>query len=274
MSTRLTPPLKTHGGKAAHHGKLARRIVELMPPHLQYVEPFAGGLAVLLAKDPEDVAEVVNDLNGDLTNFWRVLQDVAAFERFYRIVEAVPFSETEWTEAVACLAVKTDPVPRAVAFFIACRQSLAGRLKGFATLTPTRTRRGMNEQVSAWQTAVAGLPTVHRRLLRVAVRHGDALDVICQQDNAATVFYCDPPYPHQTRTSTDAYGAFEMTEDDHRRLLALLRTVQGKVILSDYPSPLYDGLLADWNHHDFDVPNHASGGKSKRRMTERLWCNF
>jgi DNA adenine methylase len=157
------------GGKAAHHGKLARRIVELMPPHLQYVEPFAGGLAVLLAHSGVDRAEVVNDLNGNVTNFWRVLQDVAAFEQFYRIVEAVPFSEPEWREATARLAVETDPVQRAKAFFIACRQSLAGRMKGFATLTATRTRRGMNEQVSAWLTAV-GLSWCCRQGL-VSLRH-------------------------------------------------------------------------------------------------------
>jgi DNA adenine methylase len=79
MNTRLTSPLKWHGGK--HY--LAARIVALMPPHLHYVEPYAGGLAVLLARDPEDerlflsphrgVSELVNDLDGRLTNFWRVL---------------------------------------------------------------------------------------------------------------------------------------------------------------------------------------------------------
>jgi DNA adenine methylase len=65
----LTPPLKWHGGK--HY--LARRIVALMPRHTCYVEPYGGGLAVLLAKNPEDVSEVVNDLHGGLTHFWRVL---------------------------------------------------------------------------------------------------------------------------------------------------------------------------------------------------------
>src|SRR5215467_10397855 len=76
-SARLTPPLKYHGGKQY----LARRIVALMPPHTHYVEPFAGGLAVLLAKDPEGVSEVVNDLDQDLTNFWRVLQGAETFDR-------------------------------------------------------------------------------------------------------------------------------------------------------------------------------------------------
>jgi DNA adenine methylase len=62
----VNSPLKWHGGKRY----LAKRLVAMMPPHLHYVEPFAGGLSVLLAKDPEGVSEVVNDLDGELSNFW------------------------------------------------------------------------------------------------------------------------------------------------------------------------------------------------------------
>lgn len=91
---RLSPPLKWHGGKFY----LASKIVALMPPHKHYVEPFAGGLSVL-SKDHEGVSEVVNDLHGQLTNFWRVLQNDACFARFHRKLEAVPFSEAEWRDA-------------------------------------------------------------------------------------------------------------------------------------------------------------------------------
>jgi hypothetical protein len=93
--TTLTPPIKWPGGKYY----LAQRVVALMPQHTHYVEPFAGGLAVLLAKNSDGVSEVVNDLHGHLTNFWRVLQDPDQFERFRRIVEAVPFSERELDDA-------------------------------------------------------------------------------------------------------------------------------------------------------------------------------
>src|SRR5436309_15774391 len=79
----LVPPLKWHGGK--HY--LAGRIEALMPPHTHYVEPYAGGLAVLIAKDPDGVSEVVNDLDGRLTNFWKVLQDEAMFAEFHRSEE-------------------------------------------------------------------------------------------------------------------------------------------------------------------------------------------
>jgi DNA adenine methylase len=265
-------PLKYHGGK----NYLARRIVELMPRHLNYVEPFAGSLAVLLAKNPEGVAEVANDLNGDLTQFWRVLQGEDTFARFRRVVEAVPFSEVEWQDAMDGLAnhPEADPVQRAVWFFIAGRQSLAGRMDTFALLSRRRVRRGMNEQASAWWTAVEGLPAVHRRLAGVSILNRPALEVIRQQDGPDTLFYLDPTYPHETRTAREVYGRFEMTEADHRELLDVIRHCHGKVILSSYPSPLYEAALADWTRHTFDLANHAAGGRSKRRMQECVWCNF
>ena len=107
-SSKLTLPLKYHGGK--HY--LADWIIGHMPRHPHYVEPYGGGLAVLLAKDPFDerhqwsekghergISEVVNDLNGELMNFWKALQDEESFGRFQRIVEAAPFSQPQWEEA-------------------------------------------------------------------------------------------------------------------------------------------------------------------------------
>jgi DNA adenine methylase len=267
----LAPPLKWHGGKTY----LASRIVALMPRHVHYVEPFAGGLAVLLAKDPAGVSEVVNDLHRDLTGFWRVLQDPEAFGRFHRLVEAVPFSEAEWQDAARAGRGRpdADPVRRAVWFFVHCRQSLAGRMDAFAPLSRSRTRRGMNEQASAWLSAVDGLPAVHARLRRVAVLCRPALEVIRSQDGPETLFYCDPPYLHETRTARGVYG-HEMTGADHRELLDVLCRCRGKVVLSGYPSRPYEQALAGWQRRTFDVPNNAAGGAAKGRETEVVWCNF
>ena len=169
---RIVQPLKWWGGK--HY--LAKKIIDLMPRHLHYVEPYAGGLAVLLEKDPFDkskywgskgfeqgVSEVVNDINRELTNFWRVVQDEAAFQKFKRRVEATPFSQVEWEKAeIRQHPVKELDVAAAVAFFVRCRQSRAGEFKDFATLTRNRTRRMQNEQASAWWNCVEGLPAVSR----------------------------------------------------------------------------------------------------------------
>lgn len=276
-----------NGGK--HY--LAKDIVALMPPRcknpnkpdpadpgwLHYVEAYAGGLSVLLANDPEGISEVVNDLNVELTTFWRVLQNDRLFSIFHRELQATPFSEAEFNGATLAAPdfAEDEPVACAINFFIRCRQSLAGRMKSFTGVTRTRTRRGMNNEVSAWLTAVEGLPAIHERLKRVLVLNRDALDVIRGQDGPRTLFYCDPPYLHETRATTEDY-AHEMSREDHSLLLQALAGIQGKFLLSGYRNDLYDTEAGafGWKRHDFELPNNAAGGASKRRMVESVWTNW
>lgn len=286
MGTAITLPLKWHGGKSY----LAKEIVALMPRHMHYVEAYAGGLAVLLERDPNDprlwvgdkadragVSEVVNDLNAELTNFWRVLRDPEYFGEFHRRAQCDPLGRPQFAEAAEALAKHEffGPVDRALKFFVAARQSRAGTFKGFTSLTRSRTRRGVNGNASEWLGAVDGLPAVHARLRPVVVENMDAVKLIRREDTPHTLFYLDPPYLHETRVSTDAY-AHEMTREQHAELLETLAALKGKFILSGYPSDLYDGYAArlGWGRKDFDLPNHAAGGKSKRRMVERVWMNF
>lgn len=281
VPNRVSPPLKWHGGK--HY--LAEKFVAKMPARckhpndpdtsdpgwLHYCEPYFGGGSVLLANDPTGISEVVNDIDGRLSNFWRVLQGESSFSHFSRALSAMPFSEAEWR--LASESGSDDPVEDAVRFYVHCRQSLAGRMDGFAPLSRMRTRRGMNEQASAWLSAVEGLADVHARLKRVAILNRDALDVIRQQDGSRTLFYLDPPYLGETRTSDDVYS-FEMCAKQHEALLETIVACKGRVMLSGYHSELYDRWLHDWTIHEFMLPNQAAGGKQKRRMIEVLWCNF
>ncbi len=268
----LVPPLKWHGGKhylAAKLWEIAKTI-----PHVHRVEPYFGGGAFTLASDPEGYSEVVNDINTGLVNFWQVLANESAFEEFSRRVLATPFSEKHFEDKEWPL-VNGSPIGRAVAFFIRCRQSMSGRMKDFAPLSRTRTRRGMNEQASAWMTCVDGLPEVHARLRRVVILNQDALEVIKSQDGPETLFYLDPPYLHETRVSTDEY-AHEMTRDQHEELLKVLSQIKGKFLLSGYDSELYQAFedARHWSRTSFDLPNNSSSSKEKKRMQEIVWMNF
>lgn len=283
-------PLKWHGGK----GPLAKKIVGLFPPrcknpnnpspddtgYLHYVEPYFGGGSVMLANDPEGISEVANDLNGLLTNFWAVLADPDLFPKFRRQVEATPFDERIFRRAAEF--VDGDKVEeghcsvyRAVQFFIVCRQSLSGRMKGFAGITRNRTRRGMNEQVSAWLNSIEGLPIVHGRMKRALVRNQPAVTVIKKEDGKRSLFYVDPPYLFETRETTGEYE-HEMSDDQHLELLDVLSRIQGRFILSGYRSKMYDEAAEknNWRRHEFNVPNNSAGGKKKRRMVECCWLNY
>lgn len=265
-STRLTQPLKWHGGK--HY--LAVRIIEQMPSHMHYVEPFFGGGSVLLNKSPDGISEVVNDMHRELTNFWRVLQNDRQFKKFVRIVEATPFSQVEFRDAHTASG---DPVKAAINFFVRCRQSRAGKFDCFATLSRNRTRRQMNEQASSWMSAINGLPAVAARLKRVVILDGEAVKVIKSQDGENTLFYLDPPYLHETRVSRNDYD-YEMTTDQHVELLEVIDNCRGNVVLSGYPNVLYQRQLKNWNYVDIEIDNKASSAKQKPKMVERLWMNY
>lgn len=265
----MSNPLKWHGGKTY----LAQKIIELIPPHTHYVEPYFGGGAVLFAK-PDDLienhSEVVNDLNGELINFWLTLRVKPQFDKFVRFLQFTPFSEKLFDGSLESFARGTT-VDRALNFFIRYRQSRQGLGKDFATLTRNRTRRGMNEQVSSWLSAIDGLAEAHERLQRVVILNTDAISVIKQQDGENTFFYCDPPYLHETRVTTADYE-YEMSREQHVELLDTLKSIKGRFLLSGYSSDLYNSY--GWTRTEIDSPNHASSAASKEIKTECLWSNY
>lgn len=288
--SKLVQPLKWHGGK--HY--LAPKIIELMPPRcinpnapdpkdagwLHYVEPYFGGGSVLLANDPEGISEVVNDLNRDLINFWTVLSLPEKFEAMRRHLEGTPFSEWNWIQAGLRQQNEITKMIQydwgnAADFFVFCRQSLSGRMDSFTGITRNRSRRGMNAEVSAWLNVIEGLPEVHARLKRVLILYDSAINIIRKEDGPRTLFYLDPPYLHETRATTGEY-AHEMSHDQHSSLLENLRHIKGRFLLSGYRSPLYDDVAKEqrWTRHEFKIDNKASGGKTKRQMTECVWLNY
>lgn len=272
MGSSVSAPLKYHGGKTY----LANEIIRRFPEHRHYVEPYFGGGAVLFAKPEkwiEDHSEVVNDIYRDLVTFWRVLKFSTTFEHFLRKVQATPFSKDEWDESEVYLG--DDAVGIAAALFVRFRQSRQGLGESFATMSRSRTRRGMNEQVASWLTAIDGLPEAHMRLRRVVVFNEDANRIIVQEDSPDTFFYLDPPYLQSTRKTKKAYR-FEMTEEEHAELLDTLSRIKGKFLLSGYGNTLYElkRLENGWVRHDIVIDNKASGAKTKARVTECLWANY
>lgn len=265
-------PIKYHGGKSYQ----ADMIVRLMPTHRNYVEPYCGGASVLFAKDPANTSEIINDLNGNLMSFWAALRNDHTFKDFAYRVAMTEFGEDVFRTCMEVLHADTDLVSKAVAFFVVNRQSLSGRGAGFTSITVNRVRRGMNEQVSAWLSAVEGLPEVHDRLSRVMVLNRDALEVIRVTDTPDTLFYLDPPYPKETRASKETYGEFEMSSVDHIQLIDALTKVKGMFILSSYHNELYDKAAKKngWKTHESEHPIHSAGGKKKRKAIECLYTNF
>jgi DNA adenine methylase len=256
----LRPAVKTHGGKRY----LARRIVARLPPHRVYVEPFAGGLSVLLNKPPAEV-EVANDRNAALMAFYGVLRDRPG-ELLDRLAgHAYDRPTFAWSQAEGEAG---DEVDAAARFLARNRMSRGGLGRDFAW--SERLRGGRPGDLNAWETIKAELPRIAARLARVELRCRDALEVIREFDGPDTLFYLDPPYLPETRTALGTY-AHEMGRADHVRLLEAIVRCRGMVAISGYPSPLYDDALRGWKRVPFDMACHAGQGRSKGRRVEVLW---
>lgn len=279
MSVVSTQPLRYHGGKSY----LANWLHSLAPEgytHRNIV--FAGGLGEFWNWLPiEGISEAVNDANHELANFYHVLRAPTLFPSFHAAVDCTLFGQSEWgrakqhSEEVESRPITDYAVWRAVQFFVRYRQSRQGLGKNYATPT-TRTRRGMNENVSSWLSAVDGLPECHERLRRVEIRNMDAIEFIEAYDHPRALFYLDPPYLHETRSSTGEYGPHEMTPDQHRALLCCLHAMEGRFMLSGYQSEMYAEWQYTWGYrcHEKEIDNKASSSKTKAKKTECVWVNY
>lgn len=273
----LNSPLKWHGGKSPY----ADWIVSLLPDRARwfhYVEPYFGGGSVLFAKPYDGYSEVVNDKSLELSRFWKVMQggpDGVWFDEFVRRITATPVSQLEYT--LATPQASHDIVDVAVNLFIRARQSMAGRMQEFTPLTRNRLRRDMNEQASAWWSAIAGLESVHARLGRVVILDElNAISVIRNQDGQHTIFYLDPPYLFETRVTTGEYGMFEMSHSEHLVLLQTLDKIKGRFMLSGYHSKLYDEFAASrgWSCVEYAGVSHAGSSDTKDQRIECVWRNY
>jgi DNA adenine methylase len=271
----MNSPLHYYGGKGMFRGKLAKWIVSNFCPHTHYAESCFGGGSVLLNREKiSGVSEAVNDIDGRLINFWKVLANKAQFEDFYTRVSFLPVSEELWQEAVQYKFGQND-VEDAVQYFILNRQSRLGANKKFITTSKRRTRRGINEQVATWFSAIDNLPEITERLESVVIRNTDLFTFIREEDSDQTLFYLDPPYLHGTRTLKNAYK-FEMTEKDHEDMLKKLTTIKGKFCLSGYESDLYKkyATLNGWHVKTMEVSKCSSSSKKKEIKTEVIWTNY
>lgn len=236
------PALRYFGGK----WRLAPWVIGHFPRHRCYVEPMCGGASVLLRKARSDV-EVVNDRADLVVTFFRVLRDRG--DELVRSLELTPFARAEYEVADPTADGLTD-LERARRFFVRSwggQQGVAGNLRNRGW------RRTPDRNVAReFAQAAAALDAVRLRLQGVAVESLDYREALRRYDRPDTLFYVDPPYLRSTRRRpypSDGYGDLDMSEDEHVEMLELLRGLSGSVVLSGYPSALYDRALGGWTEH-------------------------
>lgn len=258
------PALRYHGGKWL----LCKWIISHFPQHRIYVEPFGGAASVLLQK-PRCYAEVYNDLDGSVVNLFKVMRDPAQAEVLEKLLRLTPFARGEWQ---AAYEPTDDPVESA-------RRMIVRSFMGFGSAsgnpdhsTGFRANSMRSGTVPAhdWTNYPDNVPKITARMMGVVIDNRPAMDVMAQHDTPQTLHYCDPPYIHDTRNRGGRRHSYahEMTDDAHVQLLEFLKGLQGMVVLSGYPAPLYDNALEGWQRID-----RAALADGARERTEVLWIN-
>lgn len=252
-----TPVLRYIGGK----WQLADWILEQFPTHETYVEPYCGAASVFFRKHPSPI-EVINDLNGDVVNFFRVLREQA--QELIDAIDLTPFSREEYDLAYE---EADDPLERARRFYIRSWQSFSGHASYKTGWRHQRNLRTRGSSLTREWGRKDGLYRSALRLRNALIENDDALKVIQRYDTPGTLFYVDPPYVLTTRSNHRRYS-YEMSNADHRALAAVLREVQGMVLLSGYQSALYDELFGDWRRIEKTTTTNGNN-----TATECLWIS-
>lgn len=251
----MKPPFSYYGGKQ----RMASKIVPLIPKHTVYCEPFVGGAAILFAKPWPDVSntdhyrEVINDLDGDLINFFQQLRDNG--EELCRQLGLTPYSEEEYR--ISKDFSNCDDMERARRYYVNIQQSFSNKLNsGWG-------RGKYSRNLSAtWINKISCLPGYIDRMLPITISNINALKFIKDWDSPQTFFYCDPPYPSTDQGHYDGY-----TVEDFEALIDTLSNIDGSFMLSCYE---VDGVAIpdDWEQFSFSAAMSASFGKTlhKKRI--------
>jgi len=275
------PVLRYHGGKF----RLAPKLIHLFPPHRVYTEAFGGGGSVLMQK-PRCYSEIYNDLDGEVVNVFRVLQNRKQATRLEALLRVTPYARAEFE-----LSYKRtrSEVERA-------RRTIIRSFMGWGSDSITRlkaTRAGFNTRISStmstgfrWNSNRSGttpasdwrvypnyISAFVERLQGVTIENRDAKVILKKMDRPDALHYVDPPYPIHTRRSTIEHRyRWEMTDADHEELAELLHALRGMVVISSYPGPLYERLYRDWHMTSWTGSQFCySTGNQKR--TEAVWLN-
>jgi DNA adenine methylase len=248
-------PLTWLGGKS----RFRRIIIPLIPPHATYVEAFAGAAWVLFGKDPAaSKTEVLNDIDGELINFYRIIQKkqnrfLKGFE--WLLVSREIFKELQKVDP-SCLS----PEERAVRFFYLIKASING--KGDCFLSAPGKKPSLN--LEALEEMVR---RVHERLRRVTIEHLDFEKLISLYDRPETFWFLDPPYwgMHHYR--------FNFKEPQHLRLAELLGRLQGEFILTynDHPEirRLYKAFRIETVELTYTAQTFTAGAKKGKELLIR-----
>ena len=238
---------------------LAEAIINEFGEHYHYLEPYFGSGAVFFTKEPSP-HELINDINGQVVNFFRVLRDQTDELRF--ALEATPWSREEYDQSDEETGDDLEDARRFVTRIWQAHASDLAKKTGWKNRGSRQAARGMSFR---WQRVPSELAEIAYRLKDAEIENRPAIEVIRRFATEDTLIYADPPYLMETRTQK-LYSQ-EMTLEEHVEMLDALIAHPGPVVISGYASDTYDKALAGWRRVLVKPPKVE---KQAKRM-EVLW---
>lgn len=244
---------------------MSKWIMSFFPPHRIYVEAFGGGGAVLLRKRPVE-QEIYNDLDKEIVNVFRVMRDPIQANELRRLLYYTPHSRAEYDLSYE---ESDSPVEMARRTIVRAYMGHGSRSSTCQYKSGFRSKRaGSAGPALEWSRYPRHIDSFVIRLRTVTLECADALEIIARYDSPATLFYVDPPYLPETRTSCGKSYRYEMTKEGHVELSSVLHSLQGMVILSGYANGLYQSLYSGWR-----VVSKDTRAEGNAPRTELLWIS-
>lgn len=252
----LNSPFKWVGGKS----RLRKYIIELLPTHTCYLEPFAGAAWVLFGKPPSDV-EIINDLDQNLVNFFRVVKEKP--EELIQSFEWEIVSRAEYERLAEIDPSQLTDIQSAHRFYYLIMAGWGGELNYPRFQTSISDGGHGNRLIGAIKTLRQRLEPIHKRLSTVIIENLDWHDFIDRYDRPGTIMYVDPPYP-----GNKCNYAHNMRDwAAHKELAERLNRTQSKWILSSYDMPAIHELFAQYYITSIQA---SSGMDTKKNGSTRV----
>ena len=260
MRNKMKTPISYYGGKQL----MARYIIPNIPSHKTYIETFVGGAAIFFAKEKSDV-EILNDTNREIINFYEVLQnDFIDLEKEIRIsLHSRDLHRKAWV--IYNNSDMFTKLKRAWAVWILSSQGFGGQLSSSWGRDKTQ-----NKTVKVIRNKRDNFTENYAiRLQDVSLESRDAVKLIKTTDFKEAFFYCDPPYFNSDCGHYDGY-----TIEDFETLLKTLSNIEGKFLLSSYPSEILKKYSKSNNWHTVEVEQKVSISNKGKRKIEVLTANY
>jgi DNA adenine methylase len=255
----MKTPISYYGGKQT----MIKHLMELIPAHRIYCEPFFGGGALFFAK-PKSEVEVINDINGEVVNFYKVVK--TKFSELQKEIQATPHSRELYKKAMIVYEHPDlfNEVKRAWALWTLTNQGFASMIGSWGFGKTNSKEKSLANKREDFTNAYA------QRLKTVQIESNDALKVIARCDSKETFIYADPPYIGSDMGHYSGY-----TEEEYKKLLDALTKVKGKFLLSSYPSPILSQYIKKYKWNVKKVEKSVAVTKhTDKKKTEMLVFNY